>query len=332
VKHGEATLRELLAPIQDLLDDPIATEIVINKPCEIGTEHAGKWTWREVAAFDYARLDAIGIVAGYMTGRRSDPAYPLCGTTLPDGQRIQICRPAATLDGIIAMCIRKPPKQARRLEGPDLDALFSIANTGPTRQSAANTYLLDLYHQRMWREFLFAAVKARKTIGTTGLTGSGKSDLLRRLCGAVPEEHRLVTAESDPEFGKVGPRNTLNLFFNEDRQGQRAIDVVNASLRMFPSTIAFQEVRGAEAFPLMRAIASGHNSFTSWHAAEGHEIAAMCTMLRQHPACQTLPQEQLTAMVTQCFDIVMSFEKDGGDFRVRRVWFKAAEQAKELAA
>lgn len=76
---------------------------------------------------------------------------------------------------------------------------------------------------------LASAVKARKTIGTAGLTGSGKSDLLRRLLGAVPEEHRIVTIESDPEFGKVGPRNRVSLFYNDDREGQRAVDVVGAA-------------------------------------------------------------------------------------------------------
>ena len=31
------------------------------------------------------------------------------------------------------------------------------------------------------------------------------------------------------------------------------------------------------------------------------------------------------------FDIIVSFRKEGGEFRVRRVWFKAAEQEREAA-
>ena len=76
----------------------------------------------------------------------------------------------------------------------------------------------------------------------------------------------------------------------------------------------------------MRGIISGHNSFTSWHADEGDEIGAMAMMLRQNPACQTVEEGQLTAMVRRCFDIIISHTRDGGKFRVRRVWFRAAEE------
>lgn len=326
-QYGETTLRHLLAPIQHLLDDPRVTELVINRPGEVGAERNGSWTWLDVPEFNFDYLDAMAVLAAYMTSRTCDPYAPLCGSTLPDGQRIQICRPPATTPGIIAMCIRKPPKVPRRLDDPDFIDLFATANMGSTRHSEANVELLSLYHAKDWASFLPAAVRARKTIGTTGLTGSGKSDLLRRMLGAVPDYHRIVTIESDPEFGDVGPRNRCNLFFNEDREGQRAVDVVRASLRLFPSTIAFQEVRGAESYALMRAIISGHNSFTSWHSAEGNEIAAMCMLLRQNPACETVPNEQLVALVKQCFDIIVSCERDGATFQVKRVWFREAEEA-----
>lgn len=324
--NGETTLRHLLAPVHDLLADPAITELVINQCQEVGTEKAGRWTWRTVAEFDLRTLDAIALLSGRMTNREADPAHPLCGSTLPDGQRIQICRSPATFPDVIAMCIRKPPKTARRLDDPDVIDLFSAANKGPPRRSEADGRLLALYHEQDWMTFLAEAVKARKTIGTVGKTGSGKSDLLRRLLGAVPEEHRVVTIESDPEFGDVGPRNRINLFYNDDRDGQRAVDVVKASLRMFPTTIAFQEVRGPESFALMRAVISGHNSYTSWHADEGDEIAAMCMMLRQHDSCESVSMEHLSALVKQCFDIIVSCARDGGSFRVRRVWFRAAEE------
>jgi type IV secretion system protein VirB11 len=330
MKNGETTLRHLLAPINDLRTDPSVTEIVINRPREVGTERAGVWTWREVPELTFDRLDAIALLTGRMTNREADPAHPLCGSTFPDGERVQICRPPATAADIIAMCIRKPPKTPRRLDDPDLIALFSEANTGPAKRSEFDSWLLDLYRARDWLPFLAGAVKARKTIGSTGLTGSGKSDFLRRLLGAVPDTDRVVTIESDPEFGAAAPRNSVALFYNDDRKGQTAVDVVKASLRMFPKTIAFQEVRGPESFALIRAIISGHNSFTSWHADEGDEIGAMAMMLRQSEPCQQAPQEQLTAMVERCFDIIVSFRKEGGEFRVRRVWFKVAEQETEV--
>jgi type IV secretion system protein VirB11 len=331
-RNGETTLLHLLAPIDHLRTDPANTELVINRPGEVGVERGGVWTWHDVPELTFDRLDAIALLAGRMTNRESDPVHPLCGTTLPDGERVQICRPPATLAGIIAMCIRKPPKTSRRLDDPDLIELFSEANAGPAKRTEADADLLALYDARDWLPFLARAVKARKTIGSTGLTGSGKSDFLRRLLGAVPEDDRVATVESDPEFGTAAPRNSVALFYNDERKGQTAVDVVKASLRMFPKTIAFQEVRGPESFALMRAIISGHNSFTSWHADEVDEIGAMAMMLKQSDPCQQTDLEELKPIVERCFDIIVSFRKDGGDFRVRRVWFKAAENRRKLAA
>jgi type IV secretion system protein VirB11 len=327
MRPGERTLRNLLADtLQPYLDDPRTTEVVVNQPGEIGVEQSGKWSWFDCPSLTFNKLDAIAILSASMTNREVDGSRPLCGSTLPDGQRIHICRPSATLPGVIALCIRKPPTTPRKLEAEDMEELFSEANTGVSRHSEVDIELLKLYHDRKWVEFLSRAVKSRKTIGATGLTGSGKSDFLRRLLGAIPESDRVVTIESDPEFGDVGPRNRINLFYNDDRPKQQAIDVVNASLRLYPKTLAFQEVRGPEAFPLMRGIISGHNSFTSWHADEGDEIGAMAVMLRQNDACRAMAEEQLTAMVRRCFDIIVSHTRDGGKFRVTRVWFRAAEE------
>ena len=41
MRNGETTLRHLLAPIQDLLDDPETTEIVVQRPGEVGIEQDG---------------------------------------------------------------------------------------------------------------------------------------------------------------------------------------------------------------------------------------------------------------------------------------------------
>ena len=71
--HGERTLRYLLETggIQPFLDDQATTEVVINKPEEIGVERGGKWSWHD-ADLSFDRLDAIGILAAAMTSRDVD--------------------------------------------------------------------------------------------------------------------------------------------------------------------------------------------------------------------------------------------------------------------
>jgi hypothetical protein len=48
MRNGETTLRHLLAPVQDVLDDPATTEVVVQRPGEVGIEQYGEWSWRHV--------------------------------------------------------------------------------------------------------------------------------------------------------------------------------------------------------------------------------------------------------------------------------------------
>ena len=127
MRNGEATLRHLLAPIQDVLDDPATTELVVQRPGEVGIEQHGEWSWRKVEAFDFQRLDAIGLLAGSLLSKPFDPAHPICMTTLPDGQRCTLLRPPVTAPGTISMTIRIPSKAVHTVHDPDFGDLMREA-------------------------------------------------------------------------------------------------------------------------------------------------------------------------------------------------------------
>lgn len=327
--NGEQTLRNLLEPIQDVLDNPAVTEIAINRLHEVGWEANGRWSWRRVPEFSFSRLDAIGILAGSMTASDLSPEHPMCISVLPDRQRIRIIRPPVTEQGTIVICIRKPPARARTLDDPDMDDLLSEVNQDHALRGQRSRELLDLYHQKDWRGLLVAAVRARKSIGAVGITGSGKSDFLRRCVGAC--EERTVSIEASPEIGNdVGPHNKVALFYNQAAEGRTSVDVVQATLQLYPKTIVFQEVTGKESFGLLRAGLSGHQILTSWHAQLGDEIAAMTGMLRQSDEMEASPLPELSELVKRVFDFIITFERDttetGEQFRVRRVWFRDIEE------
>lgn len=316
----------LLKPINDLLADPAITEIVINRPGEVGWEKDGRFTFLDVPELDFETLDAMGIVSGFLTNRNFDPAHPFCGSTLPGGQRIHMCRPPVTPSGVISMCIRKPPRKSRRVGDDDFEPMFSNANKGKSRVARVDKQLLDLYRAGDWKAFILAAIAARKTFGVAGVTGSGKTDMLRRLLAETPEDRRIVTIESDPEFGPIGPRNRVSLFYYEDRPGMTALDAVKASLRLYPKSIWFQEVRGAEAYALGRALISGHTGGgTSWHAERGQELNALAKMIGEHPDAKNQSPDQLREFARSCFDIIIYASREGGQFEASDIWFKDAE-------
>ena len=197
--HGERTLRNLLAnDIQPFLDDARTTEVVINKCGEIGVEQAGQWAWFDRPALTFDRLDAIGILAAAMTSREVDLVQPLCTSTLPDGERIQICRPPATLPDRISLTIRKPATFARTADDPDFVPLFSTANSTLSRRATIDQELIALKRAGDWRAFWGLARKARKTIGITGRTGSGKTDVAKRLLQLTAPEVRIVYDRRQP--------------------------------------------------------------------------------------------------------------------------------------
>ena len=265
MRNGETTLRHLLAPIQDVLDDPATTELVVQRPGEVGIEQHGEWSWRSVEAFDFQRLDAIGLLAGSLLSKPFDPAHPICMTTLPDGQRCTLCRPPVTAPGTISVTIRIPSKAVHTVRDPDFGDLMRAGGDPGLRREArpstaepagrsgdADAELLALYQAQDWPAFFALAVKAKKTIAATGSTGSGKTSLLRRLMQEIPGEERLVTIEDTDEFGPLPLRNRVSLFYGSANVS--AENAVEASLRMRPDRVAMQELRGAEAFAYLRLL------------------------------------------------------------------------------
>ena len=70
-RAGERTLRLLIAPIQGWLDDPLVTEICINRPGEVWVERRGDWQVHAVPALDVGILDAIATLAAANVSKQS---------------------------------------------------------------------------------------------------------------------------------------------------------------------------------------------------------------------------------------------------------------------
>ena len=326
--RGEMTLRRLLRPFDGFLADPDTREVVVNRPGKVGVERSGGWSWHAVPELDFDRLDEIAILAGFQTAHDVDEAHPLCGSTLPDGQRIQVCRPPATRPGVISLAIRRPAQTARKVDDPDFEALFAAANSGSSHRSRADAELIALHRAKDWRPFFKLARRCRKTFGICGATGSGKTDLLKRLLQLTTDSVRVVSIESDAEFGELGTHNRVSLFYGDDRAKLSPEDVLKASLRLRPDEIWMQEVRGAEAFAYIRALAAGHpGGGTSWHAEEGQEFEAFELMIKQSPAGVAIPDDKVRALLRTYIDVVIWCARGDNGFSAPRVWFRAAEEA-----
>jgi type IV secretion system protein VirB11 len=325
MKNGETCLRYLLEPIADHLSDRDTTEIVVQRPGEIGIERDGCWLWREVPEFDYERLDAIGVLAGSLLSKRFDPANPICLTTLPDGQRCTVIRPPVTPTGTISLTIRIPSQLVHTVRDDDFSALMQAATNEPAHTSNADTELLRLYRACDWPAFFTAAVKAHKTIVATGAVGSGKTSVLRRLMQDIPSDERVITLEDTPEFGDLPIRNRVSLFYGA--AGVSAEDAVETSLRMRPTRVAMQELRGSEAFAYLRLLAAGHpGGLTTWHAEEGDPWTPLALMTKTSVAGRNIPDDKLDVILRGLIDIVAYCRRDDSGFSVPSVYYRAAAE------
>jgi len=236
-----------LGPIQDLLDMPNVTEVMVVGPNKIYIEEGGviRNTGRSFFSEDVVMTVIERIVTPL--GRRIDRSTPIVDARLPDGSRVNATIAPLSLVGPV-LTIRKFS------ETPfTIDDLVSFGTITPF---AAN--------------FLRACVLGRKNILVAGGTASGKTTLLNVLSAFIPPHERIITIEDSAELQmhqehvvRVETRQA-----NVEGKGQFSIRMlVQNALRQRPDRILVGEVRGVEALDMLQAMNTGHDgSLTTIHA------------------------------------------------------------------
>ena len=270
-----------LGPLEDLLDDPSVTEIMVNAHDMIFIERDGKIVKSAVNfTDDRAVLSAIERIVTPL-GRRIDESSPLVDARLKDGSRVNAVIPPVALRGP-SISIRKFPKH--KLVGEDLVRFGSLSPA--------------------MLQFLIMAVRERKNIVVIGGTGSGKTTLLNILSNFIPETDRVVTIEDAAELKLVQP-NLVALEArppNMEGKGHISIrDLVKNALRMRPDRIVVGECRGGEALDMLQAMNTGHEgSLTTAHANSPREAISrieVMVMMAGMELPMTVVREQISSAV-----------------------------------
>ena len=326
MRGGENTLRLLLAPIADHLAALDVTEVVINRPGEVGVERGGCWTWHDVPEMTFVRLDAIATLCAGLSQQDVGPERPLCGSVLPDGQRVQICRPPAVAAGTLSLTIRRPSNFAPTISTLAAGGLFARTKAAASTVHFADAELVALHRAGDWERFLPLAVRSKKTIIVAGDTGSGKTTVAKALIQAMPLDERLITIEDTAEFIGLPQRNIVSLFYSKGNQGLARVaseDLIEAALRMRPDRVLMQELRDGAAFTFVRSVAAGHpGSITTCHAGSAAgAFDALRLMVKQHDAGRHLADADIRALLNQLVDVVVYCRKEAGQFGIDQVYF-----------
>lgn len=240
--------------LQDLVDDPHVTEIMINGPNCIFVERDGRLYRSDLYFESQEKLQNViqQIVAD--CNRVVNEASPIVDARLRNGARVNVVLSPVALNGPI-VTIRRFPDKPIMME--DLISYGSV-----TAEVC---------------EWLGRLVRAKYNIFISGGTGSGKTTFLNALSGYIPEDERIITIEDSAELQIRGIPNLVRMETrNANVEGCREItirDLIKTSLRMRPDRIIVGEVRGGEAFDMMQCLNTGHDgSMSTGHANSSKDM------------------------------------------------------------
>lgn len=315
-----------MAPLRELLDQNDVTELVINRPGEVAVERADGWHWAQIPQLSLEWLVTLGTAAAGFTKQDINAANPICSTSLPGGERVQLVMPPATPTGGYSITIRKPSSRTLAMEELEEIGLFEVTKAASGRNSEADAELLELKEAGQWRAFLELAVQAKKNILISGATGSGKTTLSKALMQTIPPEERLLTIEDTREL-TVPHRNVVHMLYSKDGQGQAKIgpkQLLEASLRMRPDRILLQELRDGTAFFYLRNVNTGHpGSITTVHADSAALAFEQLTLLvKESEGGRDLDRADIRSLLGLLVDVVVQTKKVGGRFRVTEVYYE----------
>ena len=236
-----------LGPIEQYLNDPQVSEIMVNGPDQVFIEKEGKMILTDTR---YDNNDQVRFAINHIInpmGRFVTHKRPLIDSRLPDGSRVNaVIMPVSPSWPCVT--IRKFLKDKLTIQ-----QLIDLGSLSPKIA-----------------EFLEVCVKARLNIVVAGNTSSGKTTLLNILAQHIPDWERIVVIEDSAELNLHQIHKVSLEAQPADYRGEGAVairDLVRNSLRMRPDRIIVGEVRGGEALDMLQAMNTGHDgSLTTVHS------------------------------------------------------------------
>ncbi len=286
--------------IDVLMQDPGIEDISCDGPRLPIYIHHRKYgsTRTDLIIPDDAALDGFVMHLVQRSGKHISVAEPLIDATLPDGSRLQATLSREITTRGSTFTIRK--FRADPLTPPDL-----------------------LQYESMTPEmmaYLWLAVEHGASALVCGGTASGKTTTLNALSLFIPQQKKIVSIEDTRELNLVH-ENWIPGVTRSGSMGSAVVagrrvgevdmfDLLKAALRQRPEYLIMGEVRGAEAYVLFQAMATGHTVYGTMHA---DSVDSAVHRLESKPI--EIPRTLLTAL-----DIVtIQTEVRIGKRRVRKM-------------
>jgi pilus assembly protein CpaF len=278
-----------LGPLEELLNDPEVSDIMVNGPNQTFIEKRGKLQLANIQFRDEEHLFQIAQRIVNKVGRRIDQTTPLADARLQDGSRVNVIVPPLSLRGT-AISIRKFSEKPITVD--------MMKNFGSMSEKMATV--------------LKIAGACRFNIIISGGTGSGKTTMLNALSKLIDPGERVLTIEDAAELRLQQPHWLPLETRPPNLEGQGAItirDLVINALRMRPDRIILGEIRGPECFDLLAAMNTGHDgSMATLHANSPREcLARMENMVMMSDI--KVPKEAISRQIADSVDLIVQVKR-----------------------
>ena len=245
--YAKAVVREMVGYgiIDTLLEDDHLEEIMVIGPAKPVYVFHRKYEMMKTNVVFYEDKDIrdLGDRIARSVGRRIDFQSPLLDARLPDGTRVNMTLPPASIDGS-TITIRKFRH--------DPFTVIDLITMGTLNYEVAAFIWLASDG--------FGAKPANMLI--SGGTASGKTTMLNVICSFVPSDERVITVEETAELALPLP-HWIRFETRPpgiEQTGEISMDtLVKNALHMRPDRIIVGEIRGEEGFTLFSAINTGHD-------------------------------------------------------------------------
>ena len=302
-RHLEIHIREELSKeifhsirqlgiLQELIENPEITEIMVNGTQGIFIEQKGKLQQLDLCFDSTEKLRNVIWQITAECNRVVNEASPIVDARLSDGARVNVVLDPIAINGPILTIRRFPPSPIT------MEQLLAM---GSLTEECKN--------------MLQELVQEGCNVLVSGGTGSGKTTFLNILSQFIPETERVITIEDSAE---LQIRNIPNLVSLETRnanvEGCREItirDLIRTSLRMRPDRIIVGEVRGKEAVDMLQSVNVGHSAMTTVHANSVRDVVSRLeTMVL---IGMEMPLSAIRKQIVSGFDIMIHLGrlKDG---------------------
>jgi pilus assembly protein CpaF len=309
-REGVRRAREALAsevlglgPIEPVLADPAATDILVNGDGTVWVDRGEGVIEAGVRLADADAVRRLAVRLAALAGRRLDESQPWVDGLLPGGVRLHAILPPLVGAGA-HVSLRVPRARSDGLDGLAATGMFGAGTL---------TVLLGI-------------VERRCAFVVSGGTGAGKSTLLAAMLAQVPRRERVVLVEDVCELVVDHPHVVRLQGRGANVEGQGAVglvDLVRQALRMRPDRLVVGEVRGPEVREMLAALNTGHEGGCgTLHANSPADVPVRFEALG---ALAGMPREAVRAQLGSAVRLVVHVERGARGRRVGSVSVLSAD-------